>query len=72
MTNQANSVNLRVLTDSFKRFLPNSQAVSLVMILSICFLLILQLTKLGLVVLHLRVNLVLVELLLISSHKFPF
>ena len=46
MTNQANSVNLRVLTDSFKRFLPNSQAVSLVMILSICFLLIYSLSNL--------------------------
>jgi putative permease len=46
MTTQTQSGNLRFLKDSFKRFLPNSQAVALAIILIVSFVLIYSLTDL--------------------------
>ena len=46
MTTQIQSGNLRFLKDSFKRFLPNSQAVALAIILIVSFVLIYSLTDL--------------------------
>ena len=46
MTTEAPFVNLRSLSDSFKRFLPNSQAVSLAVILIVSFVLIYSLSNL--------------------------
>jgi len=45
MTTQAPFVNLRFFSDSFKRFLPNSQAVSLAIILIVSFVLIYSLSS---------------------------
>ena len=45
MTTQAHSSNLRFFSDSFKRFLPNSQAVSLAIILIVSFVLIYSLSS---------------------------
>ncbi|MEI6336931.1 MAG: AI-2E family transporter, partial [Methylococcaceae bacterium] len=44
MTTQTHSSNLRFFSDSFKRFLPNSQAVSLAIILIVSFVLIYSLS----------------------------
>ncbi len=46
MATQAPPTSLRFLTDSFKRFLPNSQAVALAIILIVSFVLIYSLTDL--------------------------
>jgi len=46
MTTQAPYVNLRFFSDSLKRFLPNSQAVSLAIILIVSFVLIFSLSSL--------------------------
>ena len=46
MTTQAPFENLRFLSESFKRFLPNSQAVSLAIILIVSFILIYSLSSL--------------------------
>jgi putative permease len=46
MTTQSPFVNLRFFSDSFKRFLPNSQAVSLAIILIVSFVLIYSLSNL--------------------------
>jgi len=46
MTTQAPFVNLRFFSESFKRFLPNSQAVSLAIILIVSFILIYSLSNL--------------------------
>ena len=45
MTTQAPFVNLRFFSESFKRFLPNSQAVSLAIILIVSFVLIYSLSS---------------------------
>ncbi len=45
MTTQAPFVNLRFFSDSFKRFLPNSQAVALAIILIVSFVLIYSLSS---------------------------